>query len=395
MGGRGRSAARTEAAIGHLPGIGPDAPRSTPTAKEKRRAKKGTNSTSVAQSWKRRSAYFIGRWFGVIVEASALGVGALVAIALAMSRFSQQFAGDSLTENLLPFAAAVLGLCVASAIFLKAWFTWRLFITRLGRFGHQVPVIVALCLGGGAAFSWATGTMRQDVRQLQALVGGSAESARATIAHQVFAHYRRANLEQTSRMISQGMAYDAAVRDAGAALGVSHEILMGIAATESSFHPRPSKDGGEGLFQVTKPPTAALTAAKDALGVTELNVKTNHRHNIFVGAATFRHYLEQMDADLFLALLAYNIGPHNGGLRSIMQNYGATDSVTIQPYLKDLPRDYPIRVLSAALAYRLWTTHFGKLPRYEEGSNAIEIQELGIPGLERASGFPELAGVGN
>jgi len=54
--------------------------------------------------------------------------------------------------------------------------------------------------------------------------------------------------------------------------------------------------------------------------------------------------------------------------------------VTIQPYLQQLPRDYPIRVLSGALAYRLWRRD-GHLPRYEEGDNAEHIQAVGIPGL--------------
>ena len=81
-----------------------------------------------------------------------------------------------------------------------------------------------------------------------------------------------------------------------------------------------------------------------------------------------------------LGLLAYNIGPRNGGLRAIMEQYGARDFVTIQPYLNTLPRDYPIRVLSAALAYRLWRTE-GRLLPYEEGGNAVHIQSVGIPGL--------------
>ena len=61
------------------------------------------------------------------------------------------------------------------------------------------------------------------------------------------------------------------------------------------------------------------------------------RHNAAVGAATLRRYLDQMHEDLFLGLLAYNIGPANGGLRAIMEHYGARDFVTIQPYLAGAP----------------------------------------------------------
>jgi hypothetical protein len=92
-----------------------------------------------------------------------------------------------------------------------------------------------------------------------------------------------------------------------------------------------------------------------------------------------------MHGDLFLGLLAYNIGPKNGGLRAIMEQYGARDFVTIQPYLHTLPRDYPVRVLASALAYRLWRRE-GQLLRYEEGDNARRIQRVGIPGLTPATG---------
>jgi hypothetical protein len=87
-----------------------------------------------------------------------------------------------------------------------------------------------------------------------------------------------------------------------------------------------------------------------------------------------------MGGDLFLGLLAYNIGPRNGGLRSIMKQYGARDFVTIQPYLKHLPRDYPVRVLTYALAYRVWK-RAGRLLPYQEGDNAARVQRIGIPGL--------------
>jgi hypothetical protein len=394
MGGKGTKAAVATGTTAHLPGLGPSAAGAASGPKSAKAKRRLVKSRSDGPSLRRRFVWFAGRSFGAGIEVLALAVGGLVAIFHALGILSGQFRGESLAANLLPLAGAMLGLCLASALFLKAWFTWRRFIVRVGRLGRHVPLAVALCLGGGAALAWGSGPARDDVRQLQSLFGGSVETERSAIAHQVFAHYRRANLEQTRLMIGRGMPYDATVREAAAAFGVSHEILMGIAATESSFLPRPSKDGGEGLFQITRAPAAALEAARKSLGVTELDVTTNHRHNIYAGAATFRHYHEQMHEDLFLGLLAYNIGPHNGGLRSIMQNYGATDYVTIQPYLKDLPRDYPIRVLSAALAYRLWTTHFGKLPRYEEGSNAMAIQELGIPGMERASGLPEIVASG-
>ena len=154
---------------------------------------------------------------------------------------------------------------------------------------------------------------------------------------------------------------------------------MGVAAAESAFYPRDSRDGGRGLFQITAPPADAVARVRGRLGVKELDA-LNQRHNAFLAAATLRLYLDEMSGDLFLGLLAYNIGPRNGGLQTAMRQYGARDFATVQPYLQNLPRDYPIRVLSAALAYRLWRRD-GRLPRYEEGDNAVRVQQVGIPGL--------------
>ncbi len=191
---------------------------------------------------------------------------------------------------------------------------------------------------------------------------------------------RRTGPSQLRIVLERARVFEPTVREAAAAFGVDPEILMGVGAAESSFYPRDSRDGGRGLFQITAPPADAVEVARKRLGVERLD-QLNQRHNAFVAAATLRQYLAQMKGDVFLALLAYNIGPRNGGLRSIMQQYGARDFVTIQPYLQNLPRDYPVRVLTAALAYRLWRTD-GHLPRYEEGENARQIQSVGIPGLE-------------
>ena len=170
------------------------------------------------------------------------------------------------------------------------------------------------------------------------------------------------------------------MHEAAGAFGVDAELLMGVAATESSFNPRDSVDRGRGLFQITAPAgRRGRRRAAATVGVAQLDPH-DARHNAFMGAATLRRYLDEMRGDLFLGLLAYNIGPRNGGLRGIMAQYGARDFVTIQPYLQHLPGNYPIRVLSAALAYRLWRRH-GALPHYERGDNARQIQDVGIPGL--------------
>ena len=242
-----------------------------------------------------------------------------------------------------------------------------------------MPVLLALGIAGGAVWFATRPEFHREMNSLHTLVGGTAEAERTAIAHQVYAAYRRSDLTGTLRILERARVYEPTVYEAAAAFQVDPEVLMGVGAAESSFNPRDSADGGRGLFQITAPPQAALESVRKHLAAEHLD-PLNQRHNAFVAAATLSHYLGDMHGDLFLGLLAYNIGPRNGGLRSIMAQYGARDFVTIQPYLQNLPRDYPIRVLSAALAYRLWHTE-GKLPRYEEGDNALHIQSVGIPGF--------------
>ncbi len=211
------------------------------------------------------------------------------------------------------------------------------------------------------------------------LVGGKEEAGRITLAHQVYAAYRRLDTGPLVKMINRAGPYSEAIAEAAEAYAIDIDLLKGLAATESSFLPRSSGDGGHGLFQITQAP-AVVTAAVNRLFAEDSRQLTDPRYNAYLGAATLRHYLTEMKDDLFLGLLAYNIGPANGGLRFIMEKYGATDFITIQPYLLQLPRDYPIRVLSYSLAFRIERRE-GRLLAYEEGKNAWHIQGLGIPGL--------------
>lgn len=211
------------------------------------------------------------------------------------------------------------------------------------------------------------------------LVGGKQEVRRITLAHQVYAAYRRQGVGAMQRMVTRGEKYSPFIQEAARSFQIDPDLLLGIAAAESSFLPRNSPDGGRGLFQITRVPKMAEKEAQRHFGEQKFSI-IDDRYNAYLAAATFKYYLDEMHGDLLLGLLAYNIGPANGGLRFIMQKYGVTDFTTIQPYLQHLPRDYPIRVLSYALAFRLWRQE-GVLPAYQEGSNAVRIQRIGIPGL--------------
>lgn len=336
--------------------------------------RRGPRTKKAAAQAQRRAALRALCLLGA--EGLALSIVGVVVVIAGLGRFAAWFAGAGLWAHLLPFAAAVLGLGVLTAGLLWGWVRARAWLSR---WASWLPVGVALSLAAVSVGLATRPGFHDALADLQGLVGGQAEAERIAIAHQVYATYRRADPAEWRRMLERAHDYEAAVHDAAAAFDLDGEVLMGVAATESSFLPRTSKDGGRGLFQLTNLPAPAVEAARQALRVKRIDPR-DHRHNAFAGAATLRLYLDDVDGDIFLGLLAYNMGPRNGGLRSIMDQYGARDFVTIQPYLQLLPRDYPIRVLAGALAYRLWRTG-GQLPRYEDGENARTIQEVGIPGF--------------
>jgi hypothetical protein len=310
------------------------------------------------------------------LEVLGLSVTAISLIIALLGYSANRFSGTSFFGNLLPFAIGILVMVVATALFLLGW--WKLRQWFQSRTEFLTPLVAAgfaLLIGWFVVqdeFAMAYGNFRT-------LVGGKQEAGRVTIAHQVYAAYRRYNSAQLQKMIVRAKEFQKVIEEAAEVFDVDVNLLQGIAATESSFMPRNSSDGGHGLFQITQVPKPVIKEAQKKLKTEKLSLE-NSRHNAFVAAATFKHYLAEMNDDLFLALLAYNIGPANGGLRFIMQQYGATDFTTIQPYLQTLPRDYPIRVLSYSLAFRLWREK-GELPAYEEGNNAVQVQRIGIPGL--------------
>ena len=317
------------------------------------------------------------RLMWLALEIGGLVIAAIASIIMVLGYSASLFSGTDFLTSLLPFAVGVLAIILITAVFLIAWWWLRKWLQRKSII-WGAPV---LALGLAILCGWFSvqDQSAQARGHLRTLLGGKQEAGRVTLAHQVYAAYRRFDVAQVKVILTRAETYNADIKAAATAYGVDFNILQGIATTESSFLPRESVDGGQGLFQITQVPKAVRAEVTKRLEEKELSVK-NHRHNAYLAAATFKYYLHQMHDDLFLGLLAYNIGPTNGGLRFIMDQYGATDFFTIQPYLQQLPRDYPIRVLSYALAFRLWQKD-KTLLAYEEGANAQHIQSVGIPGL--------------
>lgn len=310
------------------------------------------------------------------VELLSLGGIALSAIIVLLGYSAEHFSGTGFFSHLLPFAFGVLLLIVCALGFLLGW--WRIRQWLHGKAEYWTPLLAA-CLAVGIGLLSLQDNFALAYARFRTLVGGKAEAGRITLSHQIYAAYRRYGYKDLQKIMVRAETYKAAITAAAAAFDVDADILHGIAAAESSFLPRKSADGGQGLFQITHVPKAILEDAADALDVDKPDLQ-NPKHNAYVAAATFKHYLAEMDGDLFLGLLAYNIGPANGGLRFIMDQYHAATFTAIQPYLQEKPRGYPVRVLTYALAFKIWHTE-GKLPAYEEGRNALRIQHIGIPGL--------------
>ena len=348
-------------------------------------ARTSASKTAAATTQRRRAAQrnrrtpHASRWPWVLgaLELLALLAAALVGVAAVLGRAAGQFAGGDTWHSLVPFAGSVLVLVLAGAALLLGW-------TRLRRpiaaRAWWLPALLALCIAIAAAWFVRQPSFHDELSSLRAVMGGAEAAARATVGAPGLRRLPARRLRRSCCRCwsARGCSSRRCARRRPRSTSTPR-CSMGVAATESAFYPRDSRDGGRGLFQLTAPPKVALAMAQKKLRVDELD-PLNQRHNAFVAAATLHHYLAAMRGDLFLGLLAYNIGPRNGGLLSIMKQYGARDFVTIQPYLQNLPRDYPIRVLSAALAYRVWRAE-GRLPRYEEGDNARRIQQIGIPGL--------------
>jgi hypothetical protein len=311
------------------------------------------------------------------MEVFGLIIAGLAVVMVVLGYSASWFSGTRFFASLLPFAVFVLGLVVIAAVVLIGWWQVR---KKLQDKSLLLPSSLSVSIALVMTCFMLFGQFGQGFEHFRALVGGRQEDRKVTISHQVYAAYRRYDQKQLQKMIERSKQYDAVIMEAAKVYGLDPDLLRGLAAAESSFMPRESKDGGKGLFQISQVPETILAQVGKRLSVDKVQL-TDPRHNTLVAAATLKYYLKQMKNNLFLGLLAYNIGPVNGGLRVIMQQYGATDFITIQPYLQQLPRDYPIRVLSYSLAFRLWQQE-GKLLAYEEGKNAQHIQQIGIPGLK-------------
>lgn len=314
-------------------------------------------------------------WIAIIEICTIIITLSLLSL-LFIGYLANHFSGTNVIIHLLPFSIGLIAFILLAAWLLKFWGQYRLSLIKKWRYS---PLFYSMAICSIILYVIDQQAYWQQIQHFKNLVGGKQLVQSENVAHQVYAAYRRLEPKLEMQLISRAQAYRIPIQEAAKHYGLDPDLLMGIAATESSFLPRDSFDGGHGLFQITAVAGFIQQETRELLAVKQLDLH-NTKHNAYLAAATLKFYLSQMHQDLYLALLAYNIGPRNGGLRFIMDQYHAHDFVSMQPYLQTLPRDYPIRVLSHALAFRLWQKQ-GKLLAYQEAQNAQFIQTLGIPGM--------------
>ncbi len=352
---------------------GADAPA---RARRRRPARRGRATPSRRTKPRaRRTRRRLGARLLLAAEGAGLTGIAVLTLVAVLGEVADRLIGP--TRWWLPglFAIAVLGVGLTVAGALAAW-------SRL-RHGHPSRIALLPPVAGIALVAVALGlAARPGLQQrggvVRRLLGGAGPEEREAVASQVYAAYRGADLAGLERVLERARVYEPTMREAGTAFGIDAELLVGIGAIESSFDAG-SAAGGRGLFEIAQPSAVAVANVRRVLGSDAFDPR-NQRHNALLAAATLRQYLEQMDGDAFLALLAYGMGMQNGGLRAVMTQVGAHDFATLQPYLASVPRTYPIRVLAAALAHRVRERE-GRLPPFDDGDNARRIRRLGIPGL--------------
>ena len=203
------------------------------------------------------------------IEVTILIVIVVTGIMVLLGWAAEQFSGAGFFDSLLPFALGVLGLMLLFALFLFGWLRLRAWLLPRALFlPAALALICALAVGTlvmQGHLYWAFGHFRT-------LVGGRSEAARVTLAHQVFAAYRRLDTAQLQTLITRAQPYTQAIEEASKSFDLDPDLLLGIAATESSFLPRESKDGGQGLFQITRVPESVMIQAAKQLGADKAEI---------------------------------------------------------------------------------------------------------------------------
>jgi len=148
-------------------------------------------------------------------------------------------------------------------------------------------------------------------------------------------------------------AWNSAVSQEAARLGVPEALIYGIIRSESAFNPKAvSYAGAVGLSQLM-PATAAETAVGLKMASYSL---TNPEDNLRIGMAYYGYMLARFDNKPMRAMFAYNAGPSR--MKTWNQESGELpDDILLEALHIAQTRQYGKNIVQAALAYA--KIHYG------------------------------------
>ncbi|MDZ4153196.1 MAG: transglycosylase, partial [Methylicorpusculum sp.] len=201
-----------------------EAPAKAQPKRQKQPAKPRKKRSKIPpHSLQRRMTYLALELLGLAI----IGISVVMII---LGYSANWFSGTRFFSSLLPFAAGILLLILAAAGLLTGWYKIRKHLhSKLPAASPALAIALALIIGWFVtqnSFSQAFGHFRT-------LVGGKQEAGRVTLAHQVYAAYRRYNQAQLQQLLNRSQQYDAAIKEAGKVFDIDANLLQGIAATES------------------------------------------------------------------------------------------------------------------------------------------------------------------
>ena len=312
----------------------------------------------------------------------------LVAAVAALGRGAERFAGVGLWANLLPFAAVAvvfgLGLAVAAARLARGS------APGSSRARRPAPARRRDSPSRLAASWWAT---QPRVSARPACVCGrpSAEPPRPSAWRSPTRSSPRtavADRQALARMLERARRTSPSVHEAAAAFGIDPEVLDGrrrgriVASSRAA-----SADGGRGLFRSRhRPRTPSRPCA--AGSASPRPTRTIPGRTPGSPPQRWRATSRDMDGDLFLGLLAYNIGPHK---RRPPLDHGPVRRARFRHH-PALPPAAPARLSGTRAVRRRSPIGSGRaeaaLPAYEVGDNAAAHPAPRRPGPADAGGTP-------
>ena len=136
----------------------------------------------------------------IAVEVLGLAITAVSAIMILLGYSANRFSGTGFFASLLPFAAGVLGLIVVMAVLLIGWWKLR---TLLQARALLWPAVLSVCVALLMGWFSMQDQFAQARGHFRTLVGGKQEAGRVTLAHQVYAAYRRYDAAQLQQLVQQ------------------------------------------------------------------------------------------------------------------------------------------------------------------------------------------------